>query len=187
MQVDRGSFLVGFVLGLAVAAIVMAAAVALAPRDTPAQASSPGTAGADRGPGPAATVTALATATPVAPAQAPAASPAPTPFPSPTMTPRPPELHYRTVEVAARKFVVLEIPSPPAATLELTVQIDSDIDVTLFAPDGSVAAGPMRVKGAQTLREASASGGNWGVKIDNPYSWFTAKQVLLQYRLLSLR
>jgi hypothetical protein len=93
-------------------------------------------------------------------------------------------LRYETVDVPAGKFDVLEIAAQPGETLELTVQLQNDVDLTLYAPDGAVVAGPLRVKGSYSLRQASASGGNWGVKLDNSFSWFTGKQVLVQYRLL---
>lgn len=185
MQIERGSLLLGFVLGLAVAAILMAGSVVLASRDGRVSALAQSTVG----PGlqPAAT----STTTTMRPSPTPPSSPTaartplpPTPTATPTATPQPPALRYEAVEVPARKFTVVEVPAELGQTLELTVTVDSDIDLTLFAPDGSIAQEPLRVRGSQTLRRFSEVSGTWGIKLDNSFSWITSKQVLLQYRLL---
>lgn len=180
MQVDKGSLLLGFVLGLAVAAILISAAVVLAPRGQQVDAAA-------RAP----TATPVRSSPPASPAAqtspVPAPTRTPTPFPTPTLTPSPttePQVRYATVDVPPRKFALLEIPAKANQTLELTVQVESDIDLAAYDPTGAILAGPLRVRGSHTLQLRSHADGNWGIRLDNSYSWITAKQVLVRYRTL---
>lgn len=181
MQIDRGSFLLGLVLGLALAAITLSGFVILAPRGGSADAAAASPTATATLPGrtvPTATATPAPTAT---------ATPQPTATAQPTPTPTVVPLSYETLDVPPRRFVLVEIPAASGHTLEATVRIDSDIDVTLFAPNGEPVEGPVRVREAATFRHQSDSGGNWVLKLDNSYSWISSKQVLLQYRVLPPR
>lgn len=185
-QIDRGSFLLGLVLGLAIAAIIMSGSIVLSPRIGAVVAANERN---DRQPDATPSLVAAVGTPRPSPTASPTTEPTPKPTatstPTPVATPSVAPLHYETVDVPARKFTVLQIASEAGQTLEATVQVQSDIDLTVFAPDGSPVLGPTRVNGTYTLRQTSAASGNWALKLDNSFSWLTDKQVLVQYRLLS--
>ncbi len=176
MQIDKGSLLLGFVLGLAVAAILISGAIILAPRGravdaaaaSPTPTHSPRTSTATESTPPTATPTGTAIATATA-------------TPSPTT---PPRLLYETIEVPPRKFVLQRIPTQAQQTLDLTVQVETDVDLTIYDPTGATAAGPLRVRRSYSLQLRSPAQGDWVLKLDNSFSWLTTKQVLVQYRQL---
>ncbi len=174
MQIDKGSLLLGFVLGLAVAAIILSGAIILAPRGQAVDAA-------------AATPAFARSPQPSTPAAAtPLPRPTATPNPTPTAT-VPPQLHYETVEVPPRKFTLFQIPARAEQTLDLTVQVETDVDLTVYDPTGATLAGPLRVRRSHSLQLRSPAQGNWVLKLDNSFSWLTTKQVLVQYRLVPAR
>ncbi|MHB1130797.1 MAG: hypothetical protein ACYC4L_00210 [Chloroflexota bacterium] len=186
MEIDRGSFLLGMVMGLALAAIVIGGAIVLAPRGQPAGATaalSPTRSIATPTPD---TPTPTATATPQ-PSPTPTTPPAPTatpvrPTPTPSDTPR-----FENLEVPPRRSVQLSIVASAGQTLELALMVDSDIDLTITDPTGTVVYGPQRVRRSYTSQLQSPAGGNFLLKLDNSFSIISTKQVLVQYRLLPPR
>jgi hypothetical protein len=174
MQIDRVSLLLGFAMGLAVAAIVISGFVIASRRD--------GVAGVDAAaPSPIATSTQALVPSPT-PTTTPTAVPIPTPLP--TATPAPVPLRYETVDVRPRRFSILEIEAGARQMLEITVRVESDIDISLFDPSGALVEGPLRVQRSHIMQHASPTGGKWALRIDNSFSWVTTKQVLVQYRLV---
>ncbi len=167
MQIDRGSMLVGFVLGLATAAILMAGSVALFWREPPT-------------PWP----TVVPSHAPVA-RQTEPATPAPTATrePTPTVTP----FSYQTVDVPARKYVVVELPAQAGMLLELTVTLDGSIICSLFEPDGTLVDSNVTINGSRSFRRYSEQSGRWVLKLDNAANWFFDTQVMLQYRSVNTR
>ncbi|MHB9092114.1 MAG: hypothetical protein ACYC7H_11925, partial [Chloroflexota bacterium] len=181
MPVDRGSLLLGFVLGLAVAALLMASVVVLSTRQA-FSVSQTNEATTSASPAPNAIGRPIVTPTPTPTATAsatPTATPTATPRVEPKATPvaPAPALRYDSVEVPPRRFTMTQIPASPGQILELTVQVESDVDLTLFTPSGEPVVGPLRVQRAYSLRESSQAGGSWAVKLDNSFSWITTKQV----------
>ncbi|MDA8218211.1 MAG: hypothetical protein M0Z94_11405 [Dehalococcoidales bacterium] len=190
MQIDKTSFLLGVVLGLAVAAMVMSGFVILAPRGRPADAAAFPTATissttrtvAQNTPTRTSTSTATPTPRPTAtPTPKPTATSTPSPTATPTPKPSPPQV--ATVEVPARRYVLYKIEAGPGNNIALSINVKNDIDLTVLDPAGEVAAGPVRVRQKQSLEVTSPVGGTWTLKLDNSYSLITAKQVMVQYQL----
>jgi hypothetical protein len=174
MRIDRVSLLLGFVMGLAVAAIVISGFVIASRRDNVTEAG-------------AAAPNPFVTSTPAlvpSPTPTMTATPVPIPTPLPTATPAPAPLRYETVDVPPRRFSILEIETGARQMLEITIRVESDIGISLFDPSGALVEGPLRVRRSHIMQHASPTGGKWALRIDNSFSWVTTKQVLVQYRLV---
>ena len=79
----------------------------------------------------------------------------------------------------------LSIGAAAGQTVELALMVDSDIDLTIADPTGTVVYGPQRVRRSYNTQLRCPAGGNYVIKLDNSFSLITTKQVLVQYRLLA--
>jgi hypothetical protein len=190
VHVDKGSFLLGIVLGLAIAAIIISGLVILAPRGGSADARAPGAAAPATIALPSAVVGASPAPTDTTRAQH-TKTPIPTPMPSPTASSTPTAtavpIRYETVDVPPRRYVLVQIAAEPGQTLELMVNLDRDVDLTVLDPSGATALGPTRVTRVHASQHTASGAGKWVVKLDNSFSLLSSKQVLLQYRVLPRR
>ena len=182
MRIDRESFLLGLVLGLALATVTVAVSIMFAPK-SPLAIAAAQTALAS----PAATMTRVPpspTATPVPPSPR-TATPQPPATPSrpaPTASFEPPRT--QSVDVPPRRNVQVSIPVSAGQLLDLAILLESDIDLTISDPSGTTVYGPTRVRRSYTALLSSPTNGNFVLKLDNSFSIISTKQVLVQYRLL---
>lgn len=131
-----------------------------------------------------ATVAATATAT-LAPTATWTPSPTATATPAPTATSTPVPPTTNRLRVPAGSTSTVQVTLARGALLEGSFTVDRDVNFAVLAPGGTAAYNPGRVSGKHSFAVVAAVAGAYTISFDNRFSLLTAKQIDLQYRVLT--